>query len=62
VLLKRAGRCTMKHFKPAEYKGKECKVEKTWGKDTATLWGGELYTAGHISEAVSDHIDSLAQQ
>lgn len=52
VLAKRAGRCTMKHYAPAEYTGKECKFEKKWGKDTTDLFGGDDYTVGKVSEAV----------
>jgi hypothetical protein len=62
VLMKKPGKCTMKHYKPAEYKGKECKVEKKWGKDNSTTWGGDIYMAGHISTAVSDHLESLSVQ
>lgn len=57
VLKKKAGRCTMKHYSPVEYKHKECQFSKTWGKNDTELHGGDEFTAGkvstHLQEAVA---------
>lgn len=57
VLAKRAGRCTMKHYSPAKYIGKQCRFEKDWGKDSFDVFGGDEYTVGKVS----DHIDEAIQ-
>jgi hypothetical protein len=57
VLAKRAGRCTMKHYSPATYIGKQCRFEKEWGKDSIDEFGGDEYTVGKISE----HLEAVIQ-
>lgn len=52
VLAKRAGRCTMKHYSPAEYTGKQCRFEKEWGKDSIDVFGGDEYTVGKVSDSL----------
>lgn len=56
VLKKIPGQCTFKHHKAAKWTGKECKVEKTWGKSSTEMHGGHEYTAGHISQYVKKEV------
>lgn len=56
VLKKTPGKCVFKHHKAASWKGKECKLEKKWGKASEETKGGQTYTAGHVSHYVKKEI------
>lgn len=56
VLKKIPGKCVFKYHKAASWTGKECKLEKKWGKDKKESKGGDTFTAGHISQYVKKEV------
>lgn len=56
ILAKNPGSCTFKHHTPYEWTGKECKIEKSFGKEDTVTKGGEPYTVGHISDGIHKEV------
>jgi hypothetical protein len=59
VLAKSPGSCTFKRHTPYSWTGKECKIEKSFGKEDTVTKGGEPYTVGHISDGIHEGMHTV---
>lgn len=55
VLSKTPGSCTFKHHTPYKWTGKECKIEKTFGKEDVVTKGGDEYWLYLDKDGVAKH-------